>query len=125
MARADGKLYELLADHACRVILAALLKGPGAMTQRELVASLSLSSSTISRRMAELEAIGLVEHDSARSPYRVVFEEKTRALMKVALELGSAAAMRESFEADTEARELDEAPAPIEVESANDLGETS
>jgi DNA-binding Lrp family transcriptional regulator len=125
MARADGKLYELLADHACRVILAALLKAPGTMTQRELVASLSLSSSTISRRMAELEAIGLVEHDSARSPYRLAFEEKTRALMKVALELGSAAAMRESFEADTEARELDEVPAPVEVETANDLGETS
>jgi DNA-binding Lrp family transcriptional regulator len=125
MARADGKLYELLADHACRVILAALLKAPGAMTQRELVASLSLSSSTISRRMAELEAIGLIEHDSARSPYRLTFEEKTRALMKIALELGAAVAMRESFEADTGARELDATQAPVEVETTTDLGETS
>lgn len=106
MARADGKLFGLLADHPCRVILGGLLKAREPLTQRQLIAALGLSSSTVSRRLGELEDVGLVERASPRAPYHLVFEEKTRELMAIALELGSAAAMRMSFEPDTEAQEL-------------------
>jgi DNA-binding GntR family transcriptional regulator len=117
MARADGKLFDLLADHACRVILAGLLKARRPLTQRELIASLGLSSSTISRRLGELEDIGLVERASPRAPYVLVFEDKTRELMATALDLVSSATMRASLEADTEARELRAEP-EVEVETS-------
>jgi DNA-binding GntR family transcriptional regulator len=117
MARADGKLFDLLADHPCRVILAGLLKARRPLTQRELIASLGLSSSTISRRLGELEDIGLVGRASPRAPYVLVFEDKTRELMATALDLVSSATMRASLEADTEARELRAEP-DVEVETS-------
>jgi DNA-binding MarR family transcriptional regulator len=124
MARADGKLFDLLADHVCRLILAALIKEPGPLTQQQLIAKLGLSSSTVSRRLGDLEDMGLVERASRRAPYRVVYEKQTRDLMATALEIAASTAARVSLQADTEARELRETLSP-ETEAHTEVGEAS
>jgi DNA-binding MarR family transcriptional regulator len=124
MARADGKLFDLLADHVCRLILAALIKAPGPLTQQQLIAGLGLSSSTVSRRLGDLEDMGLVERASRRAPYRVVYEKQTRDLMATALEIAASTAARVSLEADTEARELRETLNP-ETKAHTEVGEAS
>jgi DNA-binding IclR family transcriptional regulator len=124
MARADGKLFDLLADHVCRLILAALIKEPGPLTQQQLIAKLGLSSSTVSRRLGDLEDMGLVERASRRAPYRVVYEKQTRDLMATALEIAASAAARVSLEADTEARELRETHSP-ETKAPTEVGEAA
>jgi DNA-binding MarR family transcriptional regulator len=121
MARADGKLFDLLADHVCRLILAALIKARGPLTQQQLIAKLGLSSSTVSRRLGDLEDMGLVERASRRAPYRVVYERQTRDLMATALEIAASAAARVSLEADTEARELRETPS-AEMKAHTEIG---
>jgi DNA-binding IclR family transcriptional regulator len=124
MARADGKLFDLLADHVCRLILAALVKAPGPLTQQQLIARLGLSSSTVSRRLGDLEDMGLVERASRRAPYRLVYATQTRDLMATALEIAASTAARVSLEADTEARELREALGP-ETTAHSEVGEAS
>jgi DNA-binding IclR family transcriptional regulator len=51
------------------------------MTQRELTASLPFNSSTISRRMGELEDAGLVAHATSHAPYTLLFDSELRALL--------------------------------------------
>jgi DNA-binding Lrp family transcriptional regulator len=107
VARADGKLFHVLADETCREILAVLLRVfPEALTQRQLIASLGLTSSTASRRLGELEDLGVVERASSRAPYTLVFEEQTRSFMVAGLQIAAATAARVSLQADTEAQDL-------------------
>ncbi len=81
MARADGKLYELLADEVCRTILRFLLRSREPTTQRALTAALPFNSSTVSRRMSELEDAGLVVRAGGHAPYSVLFPGEVRDLL--------------------------------------------
>jgi DNA-binding MarR family transcriptional regulator len=106
MSRADGKLYELLADEVCRRMLVALLENSERLTQRELISALGYNSSTVSRRMGDLEAAGLVSRSSSHAPYEVVFAEKTRELLLAALDLAEMAHSSLAEEAGKGARKL-------------------
>jgi DNA-binding IclR family transcriptional regulator len=81
MARADSKLYALLADEACYAILRALLLSDKPMTQAGLTATLPFNSSTISRRMGELEDAGLVARATSHAPYTLLFHSEIHALL--------------------------------------------
>jgi DNA-binding MarR family transcriptional regulator len=106
MARADGKLYELLADEVCRAILRALLERDEPITQRTLTAELAYGSSTISRRMGDLEDAGLVARSSAHAPYFVLFRAKTRELLLAGADLAHMAHEGLADDAARDAREL-------------------
>ncbi len=87
MVRADGKLFELLADEVCSAILRALIGSQNPLTQRQLTAALGYTSSTISRRIGSLEDAGLVQRDGPRSPYTLGFPEPTREFLAAGLTL--------------------------------------
>ncbi len=80
MARPDGKLFQLMADEVCHDILRRLLASVAPLTQKALTAASPYDSSTISRRMGDLEDLGLVQRPSAHAPYHLQFREQTRAL---------------------------------------------
>jgi DNA-binding Lrp family transcriptional regulator len=98
MAGADGKVFELLADEPGRELLRVLLQERRPQTQRELAALLGFNSSTISRRMAELEEFGLVSRASPHAPYEVEFRDETYGLLIAAAALTSAVAQRRADE---------------------------
>lgn len=106
MSRADGKLFELLADEVCRAILRVLLSSDEPMTQRMLGSALPFNSSTISRRMRDLENAGLVARSSGHAPYTVLFRSKTRELLLAGADLASMAHTSLAEEAGHDAREL-------------------
>jgi DNA-binding IclR family transcriptional regulator len=106
MSRADGKLFELLADEVCRAILRVLLRRGEPTTQRQLTAELPFNSSTISRRMAELVDGGLVTHTSGHAPYSVVHPSKTRELLLAGADLAQMAHQSLADAAALDAREL-------------------
>lgn len=106
MSRADGRLLELLADEVCRAILRCLLGSEEPLTQRALTSSLALGSSTISRRMRELEDAGLVARASGHAPYRVLFPEKTRELLRAGADLAFMAHDGLAKDVQNTAREL-------------------
>jgi DNA-binding Lrp family transcriptional regulator len=90
MVRADRKLFRLLSDDVCRDLLDCLLGKDGPQTQAQLTKALSLNSSTVSRRIGQLEEEGVVEQRGGkRGPYKVVFPLPTRKLLEEASELAS------------------------------------
>ena len=105
MSQPDGKLFELLADEPRRTLLRILVRERGGLTQRELAAITELNSSTISRRMRELEDAGLVTRRSSHSPYEVVFPTETHALLLAGAELARATVQRDL---DTASLRVDE-----------------
>jgi DNA-binding transcriptional MocR family regulator len=106
VSRADGKLYEVLADEVCRAILRGLLSSEEPLTQRSLTAALPYNSSTISRRMADLEDLGLVLRSSGHAPYSVPFPEKTRELLVAGTDLARMTHQALAEEAARDGREL-------------------
>jgi DNA-binding MarR family transcriptional regulator len=106
MARPDGKLLELLADDPCRDLLRTLLREDEAQTQRQLVGRLEYNSSTVSRRMAQLEEFGLVSRRSSHSPYEIAFPSQTRALLLAAAGLARAVKQQQADEAAAHERDL-------------------
>jgi DNA-binding HxlR family transcriptional regulator len=106
MARADGKIYALLADEACRGILRALLLSDSPMPQRALTAKLPFNSSTISRRMGELEDAGLVAHATSHAPYTLLFPHQTRALLLAGADLAETAHKALADDVEWDARPL-------------------
>jgi DNA-binding Lrp family transcriptional regulator len=106
MQRADGKLFGVLADHVCRDLLLALLGSDSPLTQTQLVAKLGISSGVVSRRMGELEGVGLVDRGSAHAPYDLPFPAETRQLLLDGARLAAGALRRRSDEAEAYAREL-------------------
>jgi DNA-binding Lrp family transcriptional regulator len=106
MQRADGKLFGVLADHVCRDLLLALLGSDSPLTQSQLVAKLGISSGVVSRRMGELEGVGLVDRESTHSPYDLPFPAETRQLLLDGAKLAASALRRRSDEATGYAREL-------------------
>ena len=87
MARADRKLFRVLGDEVCYAILLVLLDATNPLPQRELVRLLNVASSTISRRVNDLEDLGLVERASMHGPCSLVYESTTRELLRSASEL--------------------------------------
>jgi DNA-binding IclR family transcriptional regulator len=106
MARADGKVFELLADAICRELLRLLLNSDVPLTQRDLTAALGLNASTISRRMKDLEAFGLVERQSRNAPYDIPFPSETRDLLWAAARIARMAMDRQADEAREYERQL-------------------
>ena len=102
MARPDGKLFQLMADEVCHDILRRLLASVAPLTQKALTAASPYDSSTISRRMGDLEDLGLVQRPSAHAPYHLQFREQTRALLRAGAELArlAHAAAAADLEAD-------------------------
>jgi DNA-binding MarR family transcriptional regulator len=106
MSRADGKLYELLADEVCRAILRVLVASDLPLTQRALTATLPFNSSTISRRMGDLEDAGLVARESGHAPYSVLFRDKTLELLLAGADLARMAHQGLADDVDGDAREM-------------------
>lgn len=106
MYRADGKLFEVLADPVCRDLLWGLLESDAPLTQSQLGGSLALSSGLVSKRMGSLETVGLVERPSPHAPYSVVFPAETRALLVDGAQLFASAIKRQAESAEEIARRL-------------------
>jgi DNA-binding IclR family transcriptional regulator len=117
MSRADGKLYELVADDVCRAVLRALLVSDEPLTQRELTAKLPFNSSTISRRMRDLEDAGLVARASGHAPYSVLFGDRIRELLLAGADLAQMVHEALAQDAALDVRELrdkdDTPPTPM------------
>jgi DNA-binding Lrp family transcriptional regulator len=94
VAHPDGKLFELLADEPRHDLLRILLREGRGLTQRELATIAGLNSSTISRRMGELEEAGIVARRSAHGPYEVVFPAETRDVLLAGAKLTKATLQR-------------------------------
>jgi DNA-binding MarR family transcriptional regulator len=105
MARPDGKLFELLADDVCRDLLRTLLNDEP-LTQRQLVAALGVNSSTVSRRMGELEDWGLVTRRSSHAPYDILDRSDIRSLLGTAARLTRVVKERQADEAREHERQL-------------------
>jgi DNA-binding IclR family transcriptional regulator len=112
MARSDRKLFRLLTDEVCYGILRALVESPVPLAQRELVRRLDVASSTISRRIIDLEDIGLVERGSKHGVCSLVYESTTRELLNAAAELMAMAHAKMSDEASAVANALREPRSP-------------
>lgn len=106
MQRADVKLFEVLADTVSVDLLQALVDADDPLTQSQLAAQLAISSGLTSRRMGELEGIGIVERRTSHGPYAVVFPEATRDLLIAVADLAADAIGRQSATADSHRREL-------------------
>lgn len=106
MRQPDGNLFELLADDVCRDLLRSMLREDEPQTQRQLTAALSLNSSTISRRMGQLENLGLVSRASSHAPYEILFPSKTRELLLAAAGLARLSRERQAAEAAAHERDL-------------------
>ncbi len=106
MPRADVKLFEVLADQVCLGLLRCLLNADGPLTQSQLAAKLAVSSGIVSRRMGELETIGIVERASSHAPYTLVFPSETRGLLSGAADLAANAYGGLHADAAAYAREL-------------------
>lgn len=112
MARSDRKLFRLLTDEVCYGILRALVESPVPLAQRELVRRLDVASSTISRRIIDLEDIGLVERGSKHGACSLVYESTTRELLKAAAELMAMTHAKMSDESSAVANALREPRSP-------------
>jgi biotin operon repressor len=106
MPRPDRKLFRLLNDDVCRDLLTGLLSREGPRSQAQLGAALGLNSSTISRRIGQLEDEGIVELTRRGGPYRLVFPEATRELMEKAAELNLLLADRQFTDSKASRSEL-------------------
>lgn len=88
MSRPDVKIFELLTDEVRCDLLRLLLRNEAPQTQQQLASVLDLDSSTVSRRMADLESAGLIERAGPRkAPYRILFPSKTRELLQASADL--------------------------------------
>jgi DNA-binding IclR family transcriptional regulator len=106
VAHPDGKLFELLADEPCHDLLRILLREREGLTQKQLVAIAGLNSSTISRRMRELEEAGFVARRSVHGRYEVVFPTETRAVLLAAAKLTQVTLQRKLDVASLHVEEL-------------------
>lgn len=106
MALSVGKLFDVLSQDDCREALGRLLDSPRPLTQGQLSKALKLKSSAISRRMKEVEDVGLVQRSSSHAPYEVLFSKQTRELLVLGAELARDAMARKAEEDDEYARAL-------------------
>lgn len=106
MQQADGRLFGVLADSVCREALHLLLESEDGLTQRELASSLGIPSGTASKKMRELEVLGLVSRPSSHRAYSVVFPGRTRAFLDEGAEFAATALEWLAEEARAHARDL-------------------
>lgn len=104
MDRPDVTLLKAVADRGCIDLLRALLDGPA--TQKQLIEGLGLNSGTVSRRMGELEGIGLVTRDRSHGPYRLTLPAETRHFIQGAADLARLGLRSRLDEAEAHARGL-------------------
>ncbi|MDA0179710.1 winged helix-turn-helix domain-containing protein [Solirubrobacter phytolaccae] len=65
-------------------------------TQKQLSAELGLSSATLSRRMNELELMGLVARERSHSPYVLLFRQPVLKVLQAGAELAEAVSTRQA-----------------------------
>lgn len=104
MRQPDTKLFKVFAEEDCRLILNELLESDEPQTQRQLSATLKLKSSVMSRRMAEIEDLGLVMRVSSHAPYEVLLPAMVRQFLDLGAELASEAIRRQAEEAGAHAK---------------------
>lgn len=104
MRQPDTKLFRVFAEDDCRLILDQLLESKEPQTQRQLSAALKLKSSVMSRRMAEIEDLGLVMRESSHAPYEILLPTMVRQFLDLGAELAGEAIGRQAEEAKTHAR---------------------
>lgn len=122
MARADRKLFRLLTDEVCYDILRTLLEESEPLAQRDLVRILGVASSTVSRRVIDLEDIGLVQRASKHGACSLVYESTTRELLRSAAALMGMAHARLSDDAVKDTGALEEPKSPTPSIAARDGG---
>jgi DNA-binding HxlR family transcriptional regulator len=105
MALSVGKLFDVLAQEDCRKAISHLLDSEQPQTQRQLSDALELRSSVISRRMKEIEDVGLVKRPgSTHTPYDILFSVQVRQLLILGAELARDASRRQAEEDDEYAK---------------------
>lgn len=115
MSRADGPVFAVASDDASHALLWALASSQEPMTQRQLTSELPYDSSTVSRRMAELESLGLVHRDSGHAPYSLRFRAETLALLRAGAELGRVARERQAQDLATDIEHFDRVASALEL----------
>lgn len=78
----------------------------GDASQKELGADLNLASGTVSRRMKELESLGIVQRDRSHGPYQIVLHRQVWQLLQAAADLARDVAAERATSADTHATQL-------------------
>jgi DNA-binding HxlR family transcriptional regulator len=103
MIRPDVEVLKALADVAAVDILARLVDS--AATQRELCEELGITQSTASRRLSDLERLGVVAHHGGHgAPYELVWPDRVEQLIRAAADLAADGLGRRAAEADALAR---------------------
>jgi DNA-binding HxlR family transcriptional regulator len=103
--RPDVYLHRALGDERCLLIVEHLLLA-GPATQKEVANALDLDASTISRRMAELERLGIVRRNTRRGPYELSHPEPTRNLIEGAAGIMSSVLGEQARVAEERSRAL-------------------
>jgi DNA-binding HxlR family transcriptional regulator len=102
--RPDVTLLKAVADRGCIDLLRSLLDGPA--TQKDLMGRLGLNSGTVSRRMGELETLGLVVRDRAHAPYRLRHAPETRTFVQITADLAKLGMRSRYEESDAHSRDV-------------------
>lgn len=102
----EQKLFELLSDESYADILRVLLQKKGA-TQKELAENFGFGIPILSRRLVELESVGLIGRKG--SAYTVLFPDRTGALLQAAADLASDVLSRQAAEAIEHSKQLSKA----------------
>jgi DNA-binding MarR family transcriptional regulator len=100
-------MFQSMTDEVCHDILREFLGSRDPLTQKALTASLSYDSSTISRRMGELEDLGIVRRGSGHAPYRLQFREQIRDLLRAGAELARLAHAAQAADLASDIEDLD------------------
>ncbi|WP_445149515.1 winged helix-turn-helix domain-containing protein [Baekduia sp. Peel2402] len=106
MASPDGKLFVALGDGTSRDLLRIMARERVPLSQAALGSLVGANASTISRRMADLEDLGLVARKSSHAPYQLKFPGETRAVLKAVNCLATAVLRRDLDELAIQLDEL-------------------
>lgn len=90
----DAKVFDVFGNDDCRSILDLLIASEEPLTQGEIASALKLQSSLASKRMADIEAAGLVTRISSHAPYELLSREMVQGLLEVGADLAGEAADR-------------------------------
>ena len=87
MALRTASLLAALAQEGGLDVVAVLLAAPEGMAVSAIQQAVGLPQATVTRRLQELSAAGLIEHDRRGGPFRFREVERVKALLRDASEL--------------------------------------
>ena len=102
--RPDTTILRVLGDELSTAIVLLLLAEDA--TQKELGEELGATSPGVSRRMSELEALGLVSRDRSHGPYMLAHSARVRTLLEAVADLAVCLTQTRADTAAAHAREL-------------------